>query len=180
MKTPHVGVDPTGMGEGRTDRYLDWLTNQIRPSRDGSFRDLYDLLHTKEFVWFVPNDDNRIDDGFDIRFEFFHRTVTLPQGCSVLEVLIGLSRRIAFIAGGDSEDWAWELLVNLGLDRMSGNIGRVRAEQVEEILERFIWRTYDPDGSGGLFPLKWPPADQRKIEIWYQMCSWIEELPDEL
>lgn len=178
MQTIVDVVDATGMGDRQTDRYLDYLTSQIRPYRERSFRELYELMLAKEFVWFVPNDDNRIDDGLEIRCEFFHRDDALKIGCSVLEVIIGLSRRIAFIVGGSPDHWAWELITNLELHRMSGHIGRKRANEIDEILERLIWRTYEPDGCGGLFPLAWPPADMRQIELWYQMSAWIEELPD--
>lgn len=138
-------------------------------------------MHDKEFVWLIPNDDNRIADGLDIRHEFFMRyknRAIISQGCSVLEVMIGLSRRLAFMAGGTEEDWAWALLKNLGLDKMSGHIGRIRAVQIDDILERLIWRTYDPDGCGGFFPLAWPRKDQREVEIWYQMSAYIEENPE--
>lgn len=173
-----VNVNATGMGDSLEDRYLDWLTTQIRPCRNRSFHELYKIMQDKEFVWFIPNDDNRIEDGLDIRCEFFHKRNVLDQGCSVLEVIVGLSQRIAFFAGGIPDYWAWELIINLGLNRMSGHIGKVRANQIDDVLERFIWRTYDADGTGGLFPLAWPKEDQRRVELWYQMCAWVDELPE--
>jgi hypothetical protein len=50
---------------------------------------------------------------------------------------------------------------------------------VEEILYALIWRTYDPDGVGGFFPLAWPKEDQTKIEIWYQMNAYAKEIHPE-
>ena len=142
------------------------------------YTDLFEQMFLKEFFWTVPNDDNRIEDGLDIRREYFHRHEALDRGCSVLEVIIGLSRRLSFLAGGDSEWWAWRLIANLELSRMTGRIGAIRAERIDDILDRFIWRLYEPDGTGGLFPLAWPKEDQRKVELWYQMCHYIEELPE--
>ncbi len=165
----------TGLNE---HKYLIWLENQITPDRDRMYTDLFSALFEKEFIWITPNDDNRIADAMDIRCEFFRRHGALTRACSVLEVIIGISRRMSFAAGGDSDRWAWQLIANLELGRMTGHIGRVRAEHIDEILERFIWRLYKPDGTGGLFPLAWPKADQRKIELWYQMCAYIEELPE--
>ena len=49
---------------------------------------------------------------------------------------------------------------------------------VEKLLERvkkFLNREYDKDGTFGLFPLKNPKKDQRKVEIWYQMMAYIIE-----
>ena len=36
-------------------------------------------------------------------------------------------------------------------------------------------REYSDNGHGGLFPLKNPKKDQRKVEIWYQMTEYINE-----
>lgn len=142
------------------------------------------LMHSKEFVWLIPNDDNRIQDGKDLRREFLHDNddpgfVTLDQPCSVLEVLVGLSRRISFAAGGSAEGWAWQLLLNLDLERMSDPLSQRKATKVDQILEALIWRTYNPDGTGGFFPLSWPEEDQTKIELWYQMSAYVNEIhPD--
>ncbi len=46
---------------------------------------------------------------------------------------------------------------------------------IEEIIHNFVWRTYDSTGYGGLFPLDDPKEDQRKVEIWYEFCAWVEE-----
>lgn len=178
-RTHQIVVDDhIGMVEAAAQRYLRWLGKQVRPDRDIEYDDLYAILHSKEFVWIVPNDDNRISDGMDIRDNFFSKRGVLLQGCSVLEVIIGLSRRLAFLADGEPEIWAWTLICNLELRRMSGHIGETRSDAIEEILERFIWRTYDSDGTGGLFPLANPITDQRRIELWYQMCAYVNEIPD--
>lgn len=162
-------------------KYLEWMIKQIRPDNDRSYHDLFARIHDKEFVWLIPNDDNRIADGFDIRHEYFRRFKRphmLSQGCSVLEVILGLSRRLSFAVDGKAKDWAWVLVKNLELHKMAGHIGGRRAERIDEVLEALIWRTYAPDGVGGFFPLAWPEQDQRKVEIWYQMCAYIDELPE--
>ena len=167
--------------------YLEWLSGQIRPThrrRDRTYQDLIDLLWQKEFVWFIPNDDNRIADGLDLRVEF--QREVLPSntrielgnlGCSVLEVIIGIARRAAFATEGEADIWAWVLLENLHLDKMYDPISRAKADRIDEILENFIWRQYGKDGEGGLFPLTFPEQDQTKVEIWYQMNAYVCELP---
>lgn len=171
-------VDENGMADLLERRYLKWLEDQVAIDNNKSYHELFERLHDKEFVWIIPNDDNRVADGLDIRHEFLHRHNAFSRGCSVLEVLIALSRRIAFNAGGNAEDWAWRLLQNLELHKYSGHIGNVRDGQIEDILERLVWRTYNPDGGGGFFPLAWPKKDQRKMELWYQMCAYIDEFPE--
>lgn len=158
--------------------YFRWLYPQVIDTehRNRNYEGLLMLLYFKEFVWLVPNDDNRVQDGLDLRPEF---GTALDGPCTTLEVLIGLSRRLEFFTDGTAEGWAWQLLVNLELDKMSDPLGRVRQARVDEALERVIWRTYNPDGTGGFFPLAWPEKDQTKVELWYQMSAYVDEMhPD--
>lgn len=163
--------------------YLEWLERHVDAPRHPpkSYQGLLRLMHQKEFVWLIPNDDNRVADGLDLRREFFRETnLQADLGpCSVLEVLVALSRRLSFAAGGKPEGWAWQMIRNLELHKMWDPVTRRKAIVIEEILETLIWRNYEPDGQGGFFPLAWPPADQRKIEIWYQMQSYVMEIHTE-
>jgi hypothetical protein len=156
-------------------QYFEWLISQIYIPNSKSYYDLFERLHETEFVWMVPNDDNRVGDGLDLRREF--RNVMKGKGASVLEVLVALSQRTAFIAGGqDAPHWAWKLLKNLRLTRMFDPFTENKADRVEQILEDLIWRTYQPNGLGGFFPLKRPNEDQTKIEIWYQLNEYVMEI----
>jgi hypothetical protein len=175
------------------DSYLRWLASQIRgeenhvPSR--TWDGVLTLMFKTEFIWLVANDDNRIGDGLELRVEFCHQQ-NLPMDsvgyflhketpdppCSFLEVLIGLSRRVAWAAGGEAAPWAWQLMTNLQLHKMTDPIGRRKEEKIEQILSDCIFRNYSPDGHGGFFPLTWPTADQTKVEVWFQMADYIYEL----
>lgn len=167
------------------DAYFTWLYKQIgivrakNPSR--THWSLAKQLHTKEFVWFVPNDDNRVEDGRDLRYEFLiEEQVPDPGpewmglGCSMLEMLIGLSRRLSFDADGEPREWFWQMMENLDIEHYTDDryTKRVYAE-VDEILDQVIWRTYAPDGHGGLFPLINANEDQRKVELWYQCSNYL-------
>lgn len=170
------------------DAYFYWLEPQVREPghQRKTYRDVLAIMHAKEFLWLVPNDDNRMVDGLDLRVEFLHESEAprrlKPEAfgtCSVLEVLIGLSRRLAFTAGGEAEGWAWQLLVNMEFEKMSDPLSNRKAKQVDESLEALIWRQYLPDGSGGFFPLAWPEEDQTKIELWYQLSAYVDEIHPE-
>lgn len=160
-------------------RYLSWLRNQIAvPVGNRTYLQLFSELHNKEFVWLVPNDDNRLQDGLELRGEFFqvYGEDIGEEGASVLEVLIALSRRLAFTADGDPEVWAWRLIQNLELDKFWDPLKSAsKLQDLDNRLEALIWRTYHSDGQGGFFPLAWPEEDQRKVELWYQMNAFIEE-----
>jgi hypothetical protein len=162
--------------------YFEWLTLQVGDESVTNIHPLCTIMHQKEFVWFVANDDNRLQDGLDLRLEFLYEFYdpTMMHALrlahvSFLEVLIGLSHRLDFQRSGGADIWAWVLLEHLGLDKYRGRMTTQKREEIEEILDRVIWRTYEPDGSGGFFPLAWPEQDQRKVEIWYQMMAWIGE-----
>jgi hypothetical protein len=173
-------------GETLTEAYFRWLVDKVK--EDGhprnNYGDLFQILHGTEFVWIVPNDDNRIMDGLDLRVEFLHERKRRGKPgqfgpCSVLEVLVGLSRRLAWLAEGSAEGWAWQLLCNLELHKFRNPLSARKVRRVEETLYALIWRTYDPDGVGGFFPLAWPKEDQTKIEIWYQMNAYAKEIHPE-
>lgn len=165
--------------------YYEWLVSQIRVPTNKSLRDVFERMHNLEFVWFIPNDDNRVQDALDLRVQFLNgdmgrREIGLSlQGATILEVLVSLSRRIAFTAGGNSETWAWKLLKNLRLNKFVDPLLSTDADRVDDILQSVVWRTYEPDGYGGFFPLKNPTEDQTKVEIWYQMNAYAIELRDE-
>lgn len=168
--------------------YFDFLYNRVCQTRakknpSKNHKRLLHILYTKEFVWLVPNDDNRVEDGRDLRYDFFefeglkvHGSDKhwLDLGCSVLEMMIALAKRFAFEAGGSYKDRFWEMMQNLGLGGLNDSVEFSEAE-VDEILDRLIWRTYEYNGSGGLFPLIRPERDQRKVELWYQLSSYVLE-----
>ena len=170
------------MSETLEKDYFEWLTSQI--IIDGHrkvtmYTGMLELLHQKEFVWIVPNDDNRIGDSMDLRAEFLggaHHS--FQKGVSVLEVLVSLSRRMEFTVEGDARKWAGKLLENLDLHKMQDPLSKRKVELIEEILETLVWRTYDRDGVGGFFPLAWTEDDQTKVELWYQMNAYVNEMPE--
>lgn len=169
------------------ERYFDWLYSQVcsvrwkSPAR--SYKNLFHIFYTKEFVWLVPNDDNRVEDGRDLRYLFLEdEDIGVHQrdchwmvlGCSVLEAFIALAKRFAFETDRDESDCFWELLENIGLNNLNDRVD-ISFDDVEDTLDRVIWRTYEYNGNGGLFPLFNSEQDQRKIELWYQLSAYIFE-----
>lgn len=169
--------------------YLRWLYSQISPVTVKNPERTYWLfardLFQKEFFWYIPNDDNRIADGLDLRDEFLDiREIEadddwLSLGCSMLELLVALSRRFAFMADGEPRDRFWEMVYNTGIEKCDDKHYRSHDDlkiEIDEALDKVIWRTYNYDGSnGGLFPVKYPYKDQRKTEIWRQMAAYVTE-----
>jgi hypothetical protein len=65
-------------------------------------------------------------------------------------------------------------MTNLGLEEYR-HVARSDRRVIEDILDIFVERKYDPNGYGGLFPLRCPKHDQREIEIWYQFNEYLED-----
>lgn len=170
------------------EQYFDWLYDKLSSGPDAhpskTYFKLLELLFFKEFVWFVPNDDNRAEDGRILRREFMEECgVTKVEkdwlwlGCSMLELLFGLARRLSFDTEWEPTAWFWVLIRNLGLDKYSDD-RPLPKEAIDEILDTVIWRTYEPDGRGGLFPLRNADEDQRDVELWYQLNAYLLEMVD--
>ena len=166
--------------------YYRWLVHQIQIPRGNTntYEDLFSRLHDTAFVFDVSpstaGDHNRLQDALDLRVEFMHGAdMMLEHPGSMLEILIALSRRTAFTGGGYPPVWAWKLLENLKLNKASDPMVGAKADRVEDILEAVIWRTYEPDGQGGFFPLKHSTKDQTKEELWVQMNMYVTEMMGE-
>jgi hypothetical protein len=165
--------------------YLTWLYRQVANPENldpaFTFWKLLKHLYTTEFVWLIPNDDNRLEDGKELRVEFIQDeglddlNPDVFLGCSVLELMVGLSRRLSFEAEGEPHYWFWLMMENLGLHRYSDDWKRFPRIHIDKILDRVIFRTYKPNGDGGFFPLKHPEQDQRKVELWYQLSAYVLE-----
>jgi hypothetical protein len=164
--------------------YYLWLTQEIHIPNGKYYTDLFEQMHNTEFVWTVPNDDNRVQDAIDLRNEFLEvSSGKLELGSSMatcLEVLVALSRRVAFLASGNGHapQWGWTLLKNLGLHKFYDSLTAEKKERINKILHDLVWRNYRADGFGGFFPLQNPDTDQTKVEIWYQLNAYVSEMTD--
>lgn len=170
------------MGEPIESVYFNWLCAKVmlleNPTPSLTFWKLLRKLHSTEFVWLIPNDDNRVEDGLELRHEFV-REMNIevdPEwsklDCSILEMLIAFSRRAEFQTDISAKDWFWMFMEHLRLADCN-DASDVNPSVIDEILYQFVWRTYDYNGVGGLFPLHETNHDQRKVEVWYQFCEFL-------
>lgn len=160
------------------EEYFEWLYNLVcgeRYTSKISYRKLLTYLHHTEFTWLLPNDQNRAEDGINLRYRF---TEELPGSCSVLEMMIGLAIRCEeWIMdnpnyGNRTRQWFWSMISSLGL----GSVHDERFDEayVKQIVIRFLNREYQPDGRGGLFTIRNCEYDLRDVEIWYQLCWYLD------
>lgn len=168
--------------------YLEWLYKRAigalqakNPSL--TYWKLAKHLNSIPFHWYVRNDDNRAEDGKCLRDEFIDEMAIedleigwLQLDCSMLEMFIAFADRAAFETDMNNGDWFWIFMENLGLRSLSDRAWDDDAEQhVDEVCERIILRKYQRNGAGGLFPLRHAIQDQRKVELAYQLATYLLE-----
>jgi hypothetical protein len=168
-------------------RYLRWLYGQIGSTQitdpSHTYWELAKRFHQTPFHWFVHNDDNRAEDGKELRFEFLsdyhifeHDNSWVDLECSLLEMLIALARRTAFESCGEAHEWFWIFMRNLDLVQYTDAVWNRHSElEVDHALRRFNYRHYGKNGTGGIFPLHSSHNDQRQVELWYQMSAYLQE-----
>jgi hypothetical protein len=173
--------------------YFNWLYSKVAstdtPTPSLTFYTLLHALHSNEFVWIVPGDDNRAEDGLDVRREFFvQRRVNDDEnwvylGCSVLEMIIAFSRKAEFETSLSQREWFWIFMTNLEIASFNDGVfsslpthdSSKLLEHLQELITIFVWRTYTKKGLGGMMPINSAKKDQTKVEIWYQFCDYVVE-----
>lgn len=164
-------------------RYVHWLFDSIgNPA--GQYTGVLSVLFGYDFIVFVPNDENRVVEGLNLRQTY--RDVKRVDfvydrpNCSVLEMMIGLSLKMnqTFYDPAKPEQgpyWFWFMFNNLGLDKYPNSTFYVGSNklEVENIVHCFVSRSYGPSGHGGLFPLDGSVEDQTQVEVWNQMHAWV-------
>lgn len=167
--------------------YFDWMYDKVADRNDSTttYNQLLMYLHTIDFVWTIPMDENRAYDGIDLRDRFAtdcgieaHEIDTyMPYPCSMLEMMIALAIRCEeHIMGDDmigdrTSYWFWGMIISLGLDGMSD--GHFDKNYVDHVRDIFFSRNYKPNGDGGLFRIPNCKYDMRETEIWYQMMYYL-------
>lgn len=169
------------MREPIENEYFNWLCAKVLERKDTRmYYDILRILYTTEFVWLVPMDQNRAEDGLELREDFSRETHTKrdpifeSQPCSVLEVFLAFAQRASFQNDWPVRTWFWTFMENLHLDQFR-HVSEADMPIIQEILDTFLWRTYDSHGYGGLFPVTRTDRDQRKIEIWWQFCEYVQD-----
>lgn len=171
------------------DDYFEWLCELVdskRFSRRVSYRKLLMHLHNIEFTWTIPLDDNRADDGIQLRRRFalhcedltIKRYLTGP--CSVLEMMVALAARCEESIMDDTQmgnrtgQWFWGMIHNLGLSPMTDT--KFDRDFVDDVIARLLNREYESDGRGGLFTVRHCNRDMRTVEIWCQLSWYLDSI----
>ena len=169
-------------------QYNQWLLEKIHgyDVQYSDFSKLLDLLSSIDYVYYAyhnGSDKDRYRDGLDLRNLYSEATndfyiLSWTQDCSVLEMLIALAIKIDFgLMGIPNKDnsyyWFWLMIKNLGLDKMTDK--NFDEFYIRDIINSWLNRDIDFNGSGGIFPLKYSESDQRNESTWNQLNNYINE-----
>ena len=171
------------------NEYFEWMYDMVCGNRfaDGiSYRKLFSKLHSTRFKYSIRRDSNRAQDGVDLRHRFallrgYRDIYSLLEGpCSVLEMMLALAIRCEEQImdnpqkGDRTSQWFFGMITNLGLGAMTDE--QYDRGYVSKTIKTFLDRDYEPDGRGGLFRVRHCDCDMRTIEIWYQLCRYLDTI----
>lgn len=175
------------------DSYFEWISNLVCKDLFApgiSFKKLLKHLHATRFRYVIPRDRNRAEDGENLRYRFAlsvgenpadidEITYILDRPCTVLEMMVALALRAEETmddpnVGDRTAQWFWYMISSLGLGSMTDDtFDRI---MVIDILERFMDRQYAANGKGGLFYIRRCERDLRTVEIWHQLCWYLDSI----
>lgn len=178
--------------------YIEWLESftideRLSDDRRPTYEYLLKKLWSMPFYGSIGNDDDRGDEGLELRirynsilaknsgidFRLIQDTNIIFGECRVLEMLIALSMRMYDIMQdmgvyNSVSRWFWEIMHNVGFDTLDDSVylesdGDVVVENVvNDILELHERKSGRP---GGWFYV----SDWRHLEIWYQMHEYLSK-----
>lgn len=169
--------------------YLGWIYSLLCDGVAAPYWRLFQCLYGIDFTYIMPMDGNRAADGVDLRYRFgrecsyddrFIACYLDDRPCSVLEVMAALAIRceVHIMDDPDIGDrtgvWFWDMVRSLGLEGMDD--GHFNAARVRASVSAFLDRRYRKNGAGGLFTVNRRGRDMRVIDIWNQMCLYLNDI----
>lgn len=168
-------------------QYFDWLCD-IVSTGEHKYDELLNALYHTEFIAEYTMDENRAEDGLDLRDQFgkdesytSSELNDIHDYCSMLEMMIALAIRMeedimTNLAYGDRTGvWFWNMVRSLGVGRMTNS--RFNQRKFDAIMDAFMNHVYESDGHGGLFIVDCY-YDLTKEEIWTQMNWYLNTLEE--
>ncbi len=171
----------------KEDKYVDWMIAQVCDEGYEHFaqrRYLFDALDREKFYPTCRMDENRAEDGVDLRRLYLRETGEDAgregRRCSMLEMLVALSIRceetimIDMDVGRRVGRWFFPMLENMASPLEEGIFGSPYT--VMMACRRLHNHDYGPDGKGGLFYIPGFHGDMRTMEIWNQLMVYLTYL----
>lgn len=172
-----------------SNKYFNWMCHTINSAGNSRYKKLLSYLQNIDFYYTLAMDANRYEDGISLRYRFGYESNVDQfvisecldnKQCSILEMLISLSMRCEEHImddpdiGNRTDQWFWMMIKNMGLHIF--NDSNFNEKKVDEIIHRFLEREYESNGSGGLFIIENSENDLSTVEIWTQLCWYLDSI----
>lgn len=173
-----------------SNAYFEWMRELVCKNRFGdniSFDKLLRYLYDTEFTYSIRKDGSRADDGINLRYRFPYELDGIEDigryldgPCNMLEMMLSLAIRCEEtimnnpLYGDRTSQWFWGMITSLGLGSMEDS--NFDQDYIEFVIHRFLKRKYEPNGKGGLFIIRGCEKDLRKVDIWCQMCWFLDTI----
>lgn len=176
------------MDQSYINSYYEWLMRFLEDDIHDvrAYNNLLNQLFMTPFMVVLERDESRAVEGCELRRDFAEdigesrRILADELGfCSILEMMIALSIRSENEILADPlyppnySRMFWIMISNLGLENMTDDM--YDEYEVQYILDVLVYRHYEKNGIGGLFTTNDPNKDFRSLNIWGQLCSYINE-----
>lgn len=178
-----MGFDMSGARE----EYFEYILEYLSGDREGdspSYHKFFGILYNYEFEVVIDMDYNRVKNALYLRDHLAEEAgldVISDDFCSVLDILVHLADRMAFNLDRLSENetglrcYFWEMIENFGFENCTDDNDYWSINYVLEILDRWVYRKYDENGSDTPFPICNSVSKYNRFELWDQMQIYIEE-----
>ena len=161
--------------------YFKWMVDKVC---DRVQKRLYSKLlkHLNEITFVVkhPLDENREDDGYELRYRFGYETGANQHDianyiddhpCTVLEMMVAMVLRMddMIYDDGSCKLYFWDMIEAIGLGYMTDEM--YNAQSVNKIVDRFMYRQTNK----GIFDIDDRGRDLRDVEFWCQAMWYLSE-----
>lgn len=152
------------------DTYYKFLLSLIGDCPDC---ELLRYLFEVNYIWTIPLDENRAQDGIDLRCLYANLnnlTIDIFQDkpCSMLEMLIAFANRIEndFMGSAESDNtprWFYQMLVSLGISEDMKQFDKSRVDHALVMFFNHQIALFDIPGI-------------EKLQLWDQLNNWLNNL----
>lgn len=171
--------------------YFQSINRFLTDNTDREYTALLSLLFNREYVWSIRMDETRAAYVKISREGFLEKQNLTPEQKQewaasldltprLLEVLLMLSKQMedsfGFAREENIPDWFWLMMNNLDLTKYDDcNLGTKEADTINQKLDIWLNRQFNPNGEGSPFPLKRTCLDQRFVDLWQQANLYVAE-----
>lgn len=153
-------------------KYLPWL---IKRGCLTEYRGLASAWDELDFAWYIPEDGDKAEQALRVRDEYayeFDCDIPRQGPVTFLELFVSLTDTLTAMVYQDRPDFTRSILMSMGVSDATDSLllGADLYARALDSAETVMYRTYQPNGAGGLFTV--PGANLLEVPLRDQMIIW--------